>query len=73
MKSYQAKHSFDTVLGCFFATQKLSNQTSINAFLARQQRIKARHSAAQSTDNTIAATATANADTSENDKEAYHV
>ena len=67
MKSYQAKHSFDTVLGCFFATQKLSNQTSINAFLARQQRIKARHSAAQSADNTIAATATLNADTSENE------
>lgn len=64
MKSYQAKHSFDTVLGCFFATQKLSNQTSINAFLARQQRIKARHSQAQNTGNTIAATA--NADTSDN-------
>ncbi|PTQ87066.1 hypothetical protein [Agitococcus lubricus] len=65
MKSYQTKHSFDTVLGCFFATQKLSNQTSIDAFLARQKRIKARRQA-QNTGNTIAATATANADTSDN-------
>ena len=68
MKSYQTKHSFDSVLGCFFATQKLSNQTSLDAFLARQQRIKARHSAAQSADNTIAATATLNANTSKKDK-----
>lgn len=40
---------------------------NLELFNQSQQRIKARHSAAQSTDNTIAATATANADTSENE------
>ena len=43
------------------------------AFLARQQRIKARHSQAQTTDNTIAVTATLDSVTSENDKEVNHV
>ena len=43
------------------------------AFLARQQRIKARQQQAQNTSNTIAATTITNADTSENDKEAHHV
>ena len=38
---------------------------NLEQFNQSQQRIKARHSQAQSADNTIAATATANADTSE--------
>ena len=46
---------------------------NLELFNQSQQRIKARHSQAQNTDNTIAATATANADTSEIDKEVNHV
>ena len=46
---------------------------NLEQFNQSQQRIKARHSQPQNTGNTIAATATANADTSENDKEAHHV
>ena len=46
---------------------------NLERFNQSQQRIKARHSAAQAADNTIAPIATANADTSENDKEANHV
>ena len=45
--------------------QGLDNQRNLAAFLARQQRIKARHSQAQNTGNTIAATTITNADTSE--------
>ena len=41
---------------------------NLEQFNQSQQRIKARHSAAQSAGNTIAATATLNADTSKKDK-----
>ena len=47
--------------------QHLDNKRNLAAFLARQQRIKARQAQAQSTSNTIAATANANADTSGNE------
>ncbi len=53
--------------------QGLDNQRNLAAFLARQQRIKARHSQAQTTDNTIAVTATLDSVTSENDKGVNHV
>ena len=53
--------------------QGLDNQRNLAVFLARQQRIKARHSQAQNAGNTIAATATVNSATSENDKGVSHV
>ena len=53
--------------------QAIDKQRNLDAFLERQQRIKERHSKVQNTGNPIAATATANADTSEIDKEVNHV
>jgi len=53
--------------------QGIDNQRNLAAFLARQQRIKARQQQAQTTDNTIAVTATLDPVTSENDKGVNHV
>jgi|GEM_PF-3452282 len=53
--------------------QGIDKQRNLHAFLARQQRIKARQQQAQTTDNTIAATATLDPVTSENDKGVNHV
>ena len=51
-------------MGCSIL-QNDAKAHNLEQFNQSQQRIKARHSQAQNTDNTIAATATANADTSE--------
>jgi len=53
--------------------QGLDNQRNLAAFLARQQRIKARQQQAQTTDNTMTPTATCDTVTSENDKGVNHV
>ncbi|MFO1373116.1 MAG: hypothetical protein U1E99_00720 [Agitococcus sp.] len=51
-------------MGCSIL-QNDAKAHNLELFNQSQQRIKARHSAAQSADNTIAATAALNADTSE--------
>ena len=71
--SHYYQHAAAKIREGALVMQHLDKQRNLAAFLARQQRIKARQSQAQNTDNTIAATATANADTSEIDKEVNHV
>ena len=58
---------------CSLVMQGIDNQRNLAAFLARQQRIKARQQQVQTTDNTIAVTATLDSVTSENDKGVNHV
>ena len=71
MRAYQ--HHVNTVLDCYFAKQGMDKQNSLDVFLARQQRLKARHGEAQGVSNAMTATVTINAVISENDKEANHV
>ena len=63
--SHYYQHAAAKIREGALVMQGLDNQRNLAAFLARQQRIKARQQQAQNTDNTIADTATANADTSE--------
>lgn len=63
--SHYYQHAAAKIREGALVMQSIDKQRNLAAFLARQQRIKARQSQAQNTDNTIAATATANADTSE--------
>ncbi len=71
--SHYYQHAAAKIREGALVMQGLDNQRNLAAFLARQQRIKARQQQAQNTSNTIAATTITNADTSENDKEAHHV
>jgi len=52
--------------------QGIDNQRNLDAFLARQKRIKERKANAQATDNTVVATTTLNTDTNDV-KEVNHV
>ncbi len=63
--SHYYQHAAAKIREGALVMQGLDNQRNLAAFLARQQRIKARQSQAQNTGNPIAATATANADISE--------
>ena len=63
--SHYYQHAAAKIREGALVMQGLDNQRNLAAFLARQQRIKARQSQAQNTSNTIAATTITNADTSE--------
>ncbi len=71
--SHYYQHAAAKIREGALVMQGIDNQRNLAAFLARQQRIKARQSQAQNTDNTIAVTATLDSVTSENDKEVNHV
>ena len=53
--------------------QEIDKERNLEDFKLSQQRIKARHSEAQNTGDTFAATATLDSVTSENDKGVNHV
>ena len=71
--SHYYQHAAAKIREGALVMQGLDNQRNLAAFLARQQRIKARQQQVQTTDNTIAVTATLDSVTSENDKGVNHV
>ena len=71
--SHYYQHAAAKIREGALVMQSIDKQRNLAAFLARQQRIKARQQQAQNTDNTIAVTATLDSVTSENDKEVNHV
>lgn len=71
--SHYYQHAAAKIREGALVMQGIDNQRNLAAFLARQQRIKARQQQVQTTDNTIAVTATLDSVTSENDKGVNHV
>ena len=71
--SHYYQHAAAKIREGALVMQSIDKQRNLAAFLARQQRIKARQQQAQNTGNTIAVTATLDSVTSENDKEVNHV